>query len=172
MRAGNPGAGGLDTRPRESAGAPGAGKALRLFLYRTFQRGGAGALRQAAFALGVPARSICGLPVCVFPALWAEIGAVAAGKLRRAGIRHICPLCTRMHGARRDGAGWLPRDLAGCGLRDCAEIHGRVYRKIHVGRAADGRAVRVSVPAQPAGGARHCQKRGRRAARLALCALR
>ena len=65
-----------------------------------------------------------------------------------------------------------PRDLAGCGLRDCAEIHGRVYRKIHVGRAADGRAVRVSVPAQPAGGARHCQKCGRRAARLALCALR
>ena len=25
-----------------------------------------------------------------------------------------------MHGTRRDGAGRLPRDLAGCGLRDCA----------------------------------------------------
>ena len=93
------------------------------------------------------------VPVPIFPALWVKTRAVAAGKLRRARLRNLCAPCARMYGARCDGAGRVPCGPAGNGPPDRGAAHGRVCEEFYVGRAADGRAVRVSLPTKPRGGA-------------------
>ena len=103
-------------------------------------------------SLRVEARPICGLPVCVFLRYGLKLEPWRQASFD-APYLELCAPCARVYGARvmAQGGSMRSRGKRSSGSR--SGIWTSMQKEFYVGRAADGRAVRVSVRRQPAGGA-------------------